>query len=220
MKKRISIILTVLVLALVLVGCKVGRKNTAKNLQISAYDKSTETYTIKYIGSSLDFGDFYFTITKEKLTSVYCTYDASKYKLGDYAIRIGGLTNKVTVKEEVDGTKGKATLTLDQPFSLLYTEQSGDYESLNDQSIVLYVEFEDINTKHTTTQTTTAAPTTTEAQTTVTGTTTAAPTTTEAEETTTTTTQALIPSSTLKVTTSASELLVFIRNKDLKTEVK
>ena len=213
MKKRISIILTVLVLALVLVGCKVGRKNTAKNLQISAYDKSTETYTIKYIGSTLDFGDFYFTITKEKLTSVYCTYDASKYKLGDYAIRIGGLTNKVTVKEEVDGSKGKATLTLDQPFSLLYSEQSGDYESLNDQSIVLYVEFEDINTKHTTTQTTT------QSQTTVTGTTTAQPTTTEAE-TTTTTTQALIPSSTLKVTTSASELLVFIRNKDLKTEVK
>lgn len=212
MKKRISIILTVLVLALVLVGCKVGRKNTAKNLQISAYDKSTETYTIKYIGSTLDFGDFYFTITKEKLTSVYCTYDASKYKLGDYAIRIGGLTNKVTVKEEVDGSKGKATLTLDQPFSLLYSEQSGDYESLNDQSIVLYVEFEDINTKHTTSQTTT------EAQTTVTGTTTAAPTTTEAQ--TTTTTQTLIPSSTLKVTTSASELLVFIRNKDLKTEVK
>ena len=213
MKKRISIILTVLVLALVLVGCKVGRKNTAKNLQISAYDKSTETYTIKYIGSTLDFGDFYFTITKEKLTSVYCTYDASKYKLGDYAIRIGGLTNKVTVKEEVDGSKGKATLTLDQPFSLLYSEQSGDYESLNDQSIVLYVEFEDINTKHTTSQTTTKA------QTTVTGTTTAQSTTTEAE-TTTTTTQALIPSSTLKVTTSASELLVFIRNKDLKTEVK
>lgn len=213
MKKRISIILTVLVLALVLVGCKVGRKNTAKNLQISAYDKSTETYTIKYIGSTLDFGDFYFTITKEKLTSVYCTYDASKYKLGDYAIRIGGLTNKVTVKEEVDGSKGKATLTLDQPFSLLYSEQSGDYESLNDQSIVLYVEFEDVNTKHTTTQTTT------QSQTTVTGTTTAQPTTTEAE-TTTTTTQALIPSSTLKVTTSASELLVFIRNKDLKTEVK
>ena len=213
MKKRILSVIFALVVCLSLVGCAVGRKNDAKNLKIKSYNKSANEYVIEYIGSKLEFGKMYLTIKDEKLVNIYVKYNKD-YKLNNYQIKIGSYTSIVDVQD--DGST--VTLALSTPFKLVKETDSEGYETLNNQSISIFLEFEDAKTVHTTKKTTvvTEKPTTT-APTTSTGgeeTTTQAPTTTEAPTTTTTTTtEKLLDPISVTLSTTAEDLLTFIRNK-------
>ena len=141
MKRFLTLVFTLLCV-LSLAGCTVGRKNTAGNLKITKYDKASSTYTLQYIETKLDFGKFYLVIENEKITKVYCDFNAKKYKLGDSYVTIGGYSTSLT--RTVEG--GKATLELDMPFSLVKSKTDEGVETLNDQSLTFYVQFIDVNT--------------------------------------------------------------------------
>lgn len=142
MKRRIFIFILTLICVLSLSGCTVGRKNSAENLKITAYDKSTNTYTIEYIETKLDFGKFFIEITDEAVTKMYCEFNNKKYKLGDYYITIGGYS--ISINEIVEGKN--ASLSLTNPFKLVKSVDDKGIETLNSQTIVFYVEFIDVNT--------------------------------------------------------------------------
>ena len=207
MKKRILSVIFALVVCLSLAGCAVGRKNDAKNLKIKSYNKSANEFVIEYIGSKLDFGTMYLTIKEEKLVNVFIKYK-KEYKLHDYQVKIGSYTSIVDITD--DGST--VTLTLSTPFKLVKETDSEGYETLNAQTISIFVEFEDNKAVHTTTNKTTA-PATTQAPSTDVPSTTEAPTT-----TTTTTTGKLLDPVSVTLSTTAEDLITFIRNKAPKTK--
>ncbi len=140
MKRFLTLVFTLLCV-LSLAGCTVGRKNSAGNLKITKYDKASNTYTLQYIETKLDFGKFYLIIENETITKMYCEYNAKKYKLGDSYVTIGGYSTALNKTSE----NGKATIQLNAPFKLVKSVEDG-VETLNDQSLTFYVQFIDVNT--------------------------------------------------------------------------
>lgn len=190
MKRRILSLIFALVMVFSVVGCTKGRTNSAKNLKIVDYDKNAKTYVLQYIGSELDFGDLYITITDEKVVNFYCTYD-SKYKLGDYQFKVGDNVSQLTITD----ADNKVTLALKNPLKLIKSVDEDGIETVNDKKLSLYLEFEDANTVDEETTTTTTAESSE-----------------ESTEDTTTTTVELIESSTITLSTTATDLITFIRN--------
>ena len=136
--KRLFQVLTALVLVLALASCTVGRKNSAKSLKIKSYDKASSTYVIEYIGAELDFGKMYLTVENETLTNVVCEFK-SEYKLGEYQIKVGSYSSKMN--EKTEGTK--LTLSFENPFKFVKEKAEDGTETLNKQTISIYVEFVD-----------------------------------------------------------------------------
>ena len=171
MKKNLFAVLLCFVLVLSLSAC---RKNSAKNLQIESHKGST--YVIKSIATDLAFGDMYFTIKDEALTSIHCTYDAKKYKLSKYYVKIGDYVEASTYTS----ADGVTDITLSTPYRFVSGKDSDGYEILNTQTIVMYVSFVDINTDNSDYEGDLVAP------------------------------------SSVTVTTNATDLIEFIRNKEIK----
>ena len=139
--KRFLTMMLALACVLSLAGCAVGRKNSAGNLKITKYDKASNTYTLQYIETKLDFGKFYLVIENENITKVYCEFNNKKYKLGDSYVTIGGYST--ALNRTVEGNK--ATLELGFPFKLVKSVSDSGIETLNDQSLTFYVQFIDVN---------------------------------------------------------------------------
>jgi len=140
MKKLLVIFLTI-TLSLTLTSCK--RKNVAKNLEI--YSKKGSTYIIRYCSSKLDFGDFYITITDEKLVNFY-TISNENYKLDNYKFTIGDYTASCNVTSEKTKKETKTVFELSNPFSLISEVDKEGYETTNPSTIKMYVKFIDVRT--------------------------------------------------------------------------
>ncbi|MCR5564778.1 MAG: hypothetical protein K6F59_03145 [Gammaproteobacteria bacterium] len=136
--KRLFQVLTALVLVLALASCTVGRKNSAKSLKIKSYEKASNTYVVEYIGSELDFGSLYLTIKDEALVNVVCEFKAA-YKLGEYQVKVGEYSSNMN--ETTESTK--LTLAFENPFKFVKEKAEDGTETLNKQTISIYVEFVD-----------------------------------------------------------------------------
>ena len=134
--KRLFQILAALVLVLALASCTVGRKNSAKTLKISSYEKSSNTYVLEYIGSTLDFGKLYLTVKDEQLVNVVCEFK-NEYVLEKYQIKVGSYVSQM--EEKTEGTK--LTLSFKNPFKFVKEKNDEGVETLNSQNIVIFVQF-------------------------------------------------------------------------------
>lgn len=213
--KKVLFTILCLVIALSLASCK---KKTDTSGTFEIYSQEDSKYTLKYVAKELKFGDLFLVISEEKLVEFYTKYDANTYKIEDYYIRIGEYSISLDVVEETTGEQHFYPVDADGnrvSFNLLKSVDSEGYETANTFTIKIYVCYEDKDNVHVTT---TAEPEDT-TETTVTD---------ENGDQITVTTEAVevpttevpVADSSIAITTNPTDLLKFIRGKDLNTKAE